>query len=226
MTPRTIEVFNRGLLIEAFQATRNILIWQHVADESEFLKTQDHYIKSLYSFVQQSAQTNFILSLGKLYDKPNKYQTLCITFFLQQMKAEALTASEIVETTITESLLKEYNLPSSIIQAVKENDKSIFPILFSKYYLERYDDINLQRDIESLKLMRDKAVAHNEALDSLQFKLEVADRLLKFVTEIISIFGMAYQSTAWETEKFSFIERDAESDANFVKQNIDNLKKA
>lgn len=226
MTPRTIEIFNRGLLIEAFQATRNILIWQHIADEVEFLKSQDNYTKSLYSFIQQSAQTNFILALGKLYDKPNKYQTLCIIYFLQQIKVDAPTASEIIETTITENLLKEYNLPSSLIQAINENDKSVFPNLFSQYYLDRYNDTNLQQDIESLKLMRDKVVAHNEAIDSLHFEFEVADRLLKFVTEIISIFGMAYQSTSWETERFSFIKRNAERDAYFIKYSIDNLKKA
>ena len=73
--------------------------------------------------------------------------------------------------------------------------------------------------------MRDKVVAHNETVGTLHFEFEVADRLIKFVTEIISVFAMAYQSTAWETKMFSLIKRNAERDAYFVKWNIDNLKK-
>lgn len=141
MTSRTIEIFNSGLLIEVFQATRNILIWQHIGDEIDFLKSQKHYTKSLYSFVQQSAQTNFILSLGKLYDKPtNKYPTQCILYFMQQIKVDAHNAAEIIEKNITKKLLEEYNFPDSLIHAVNDPDKSIFPKLFSDYYLDKYND--------------------------------------------------------------------------------------
>ena len=72
--------------------------------------------------------------------------------------------------------------------------------------------------------MRDKTVAHNEAVDTLHFEFNVADRLLSFAAELIAVFGMAYHSTIWETDKFSFIKANAERNAFFVKFNIDSLR--
>lgn len=189
MTSRTIDIFTKGILIEAFKSARNILIWKYIADEKEFLEKQNVYTKKLYSFLQLSAQTNFILSLSKLFDKPtNRYDTLCILFFLQQMKMDANDAAKIIETASTERILKSYDAPDFLIDAINNPNKSVFPKLFSEYYLSQYNSDQLQRDIASLKLLRDKSVAHNEAVEDLRFEFEVADRLLNYVTEIISVF--------------------------------------
>ncbi|RYZ85123.1 MAG: hypothetical protein EOP04_16615, partial [Proteobacteria bacterium] len=76
------EEFKQGLLLQIYDAERNILIWQHIADEVEFLKTQPKDVQQLYSFLQLAAQTNFVLATGKLYDKPRRYPTQSILYFL------------------------------------------------------------------------------------------------------------------------------------------------
>lgn len=72
--------------------------------------------------------------------------------------------------------------------------------------------------------MRDKAIAHNEAIENVRLELDVVRRLLKFGSEIVSIFGMAYHSTIWENEKRSLITVNAENNAWFVKSLIEKLK--
>jgi hypothetical protein len=224
MSPEIIEIYRRGLVLEAFNATRNILIWQYIANEVTFLETQSKFTKSLYSFTQQSALTNFVLSLGKLYDRADKYSTLCITYFLNQLKTETFNASEIIETDQLKRLLREFNSPEYLIEAITANDKSEFPKLLSEHYLKRYNETTLQSDIDSLKTMRDKAIAHNEAIESLSLEFTTAERLLKFVTEIIAIFGLAYQSTIWGNNSFSFLRMNAEREAYFIIENINKLK--
>lgn len=226
MTESINDFFQQGLVLQAFQAERNILIWQYIDDESVFLESQERHIRDLYSFIQQSAQTNFILSLGKLFDKPDKnYPTRCILSFLKLLEDNSLNGVGIIETSSTIKLLKEFNSPENLISAVTNNDKSLFPKLFALHFKHRYSDISLQKDIETLKLMRDKVEAHNEAISSsLYFEFETSRRLLDFATEIIAIFGMAYQSTIWKTDKFSFIKANAERNAFFVKANIEAIR--
>jgi hypothetical protein len=226
MTESINEFFQQGLVLQAFQAERNILIWQHIGDERAFLELQEKDIKDLYSFVQQSAQTNFILSLGKLFDNPDKrHPTRCILSFLKLLEADSINGIKIIETTNTIKLLKEFDSPENLISAVTDSDTSLFPKLFASHYNHYYNDTSLQNDIKTLRLMRNKVEAHNEATTSLYFEFETATRLLDFAIELIAIFGMAYHSTIWKTDKFSFIKANAERNAFFVKSNIEALKK-
>jgi hypothetical protein len=73
--------------------------------------------------------------------------------------------------------------------------------------------------------MRDKVVAHNEATESIKLEFELVQRLLKFATEVVSVFGMAYHSTIWKTGKISMITENAKRNAWFVKSGIQKLKK-
>ncbi len=225
MAKEIADTFNKGIVIQAYEAQRNVLIWQYVADESEFLSVQSKDVKLLYHYLQQSAQTNFILSLGKLFDKPsNKYPTRCILSFLKELESLSFDVPKITEVPAIYNLLSKFNCPNYLKELVANNDSSIFLKHFAKYYLEKYSTKRVQDDIESLKLMRDKVVAHNEEIDTLYFDLKIAERLLDFATEIISIFGMAYSSTIWVADRFSFIKANAERNALFVKVSIYDLK--
>lgn len=218
------DYFNKGLVVECFQAERNILIWQYVADEVEFLETQNKDIQQLYSFIQLSAQTNFILCLGKIFDNPSKkFPTRCILSFLDLINSSSLEV-EIVETSNTIKLLIENDCPTEMIDSVKNNNSALFPKLFVKHYRDKYESASLKQDIETLKLMRDKVAAHNEAVGDLYIDFKTTERLIGFASEIIAIFGMAYHSAIWRTDNFSFIKRDAERNALFIKSNIERLK--
>lgn len=225
MTESINDLFRNGLLIQAYQAERNILIWQYIGEERSFFEKQAKEIRDLYSFVQLSAQTNFILSLGKLFDKPDKrFPTRCILSFLTSLEENSSDGIEIIETTNTIELLNEFNCPDYLISAVTSTDKTLFPKLFAEHYKRRYSEPSLQTDINTLKLMRDKVEAHNEATASVYFDFETSTRLLDFSSELISIFGMAYHSTVWKTDRFSFIKANAERSAYFIKANIIALK--
>jgi AbiU2 len=227
MTDQINEYFEQGILGQAFQAECNILIWQHVADERQFLEKQNEEIKKLYSFIQYAAQTNYVLSLGKLFDTPSKrYPTRCILSFLELLKAPELIPPAVVETTNTIKAIKENNGPTELIDAVTAKDTTIFPRLLAKYYLEKYNDPILQAEIKKLKLMRDKAEAHNESIESMYLGFETTTELLNFALEIISVYGMAYRSEGWKINGKSFVTVNAERSAAFVKASIDDLKRS
>ncbi len=226
MTHQTDDYFNNGVLSQTLQAERNLKIWFNIAEEADFLRTQSKTLQSTFIFIQQSAQTNFVLALGKLFDNPSKqFDTRCILSFLYHIGE--LTASQVVEiteTTITEEILKEHNCPKELIESITNRDKTLFLRLFSEYYLEKFKSSELQLDIQELKKMRDKSVAHNEVIPIIGLDLQSVTRLLAFCSEIIAIFGIAYHSTMWKTNDFSFIEKEAHRNAEFINILIKELK--
>ena len=219
------EYFEQGILAPAYQAERNILIWQHIADE--YLEIEKDHRRKLYSFIQQSAQTNYILSLGKLFDTPSKrYPTRCIKSFLELLKSPNLVPAEIIETTNTIRTIKDNKAPVELIDAINNKNWNKFPSIFADYYLKRYQETTLQVDLEKLKTMRDKAEAHNEAIVNIYLGFHTTTALLAFALEIISIFGMAYRSEGWKINGESFVTLNAERGASFIKVCIDELKKS
>lgn len=220
MTEDINDYFNQGLILHTFQAERNILIWKYIAEEFNFLNTQKREIIEMYEFMQRSAQTNYILSLGKIFDKPDRnYPNRCIQSFLNKLIETANV--QIVETTETKKLLKKYICSSELIESVENSKKESFPELFAKYYLKKYNDKDFQIEINKLKSLRNKVEAHNEVIGNLSLEFETTEILLNFVTEIVTIFGMAYYSTKWGT----LVKKNAEDYAFFIKSNIAELKK-
>ena len=226
MTEKINEYFTQGLVVPAFQAERNVLIWQYIAEEIEYLKSLEKHQQNLYSFIQYAAQTNFVLALGKLFDRPSKkFPTRCILSFLELLQDPHLKAVPIIETTITKKLLSQQNCPLDLIESVEKNNSKEFPILFSKHYIEKYNDPVLLEEIEKMKIMRDKAEAHNEAIDRCFLEFTTTGKLLEFTLDIISVFGMAYHSTGWKNEDYSLLRANAERDASFIKLSILDLKR-
>ncbi len=224
MTDFIFEDFKHGVLLQIHDAERNIIIWKSIAKESKFLKTQSEDVQQLYSYLQLASQTNFVLAVGKLFDKPKKYPTKCILYFLKQVEINTFEKIEIVEKNSTKKLLAQYKVSQYLFNSVGSEDYSDFPRQFVKYYLDRYNSHQIQSDIDQVKLMRDKVIAHNETLYSVRLEFEVVYRLLKFASEIVSIFGMAYHSTIWENENTSLITLNAQRNAWFVESSIQKLK--
>lgn len=225
MTEQITDYYTKGILAQAFQAERNILIWQNIGEESEFLKTKDEYVQKMYIYIQQSAQTNFVLALGKLFDKPNKkFETRCILSFLNLLKSLDFEPIKIIETTNTKKALEDNNCPRALVDAVDSDDPRLFPGLFAEYYLNKYEETTLQTNIDTMKVMRDKAEAHNEVTGTLALDFETTSKLLAFALEIISIFGMAYRSEIYHIGGKSFVTINAERDIGFIKVMIGRLK--
>ena len=220
MTEEINDYFNKGLILHTFQAERNIHIWKYIAGEFDFLNTQKKEIIEMYEFIQRSAQTNYILSLGKIFDNPNRiHPNRCIQTFLYKLLESANV--QIIETTETVKLLKKYMCSSELIESVENSQKNSFPELFAKYYLKKYNDNDFQIEINKLKSLRNKVEAHNEVIGNLSLEFDTTERLLDFVTEIITIFGMAYYSTIWGP----LVKTNAEDYSFFIKSNIADLKK-
>lgn len=219
------DYFTNGIIVQAFQAERNIAIWKAIGNKVEILKTQTKEVKKLYSFIQISAQTNFILYTAKLFDNPDKnYPTRCILSFLELIKNNSNSLPQIIEVPNTIKLLKEYDCPAELIQAVNTNDITIFPLEFYQYYYKKYNSDVIQGKIKEVKYIRNKFIAHNEnILNSQNLELKIVEDLLNFALEIIAIFGIAYDSTLYSFNGKSILTENVNHDIYFILQELNKL---
>ncbi len=225
MTDEIANYFKSGLVLPTFEAVRSFNIWKNVATEASFLKTQSKNIQLLYSFVQFGAQNSFVLNLGKLYDNPkSKYPTLCIRSFLDRITLVG-DWTRIVEDTQTVRTMKFYGCPQNLLDAVNGIDPNDFPKLFVEYYRDRLSSETMKQNIDTLKKLRDKFVAHNEYVSApAKIEHDAINNLLDLANEIISVYGIAYNRERWNLDGVSTLKRDAERNADFIKVNISFLK--
>lgn len=211
------DYLKHGIVAQIFQAERNLLIWESVAKQVPNFKKQDGQTQRLFSYIQLSAQTNFVLYTAKLYDTPSKkYPTRCLLDFFD-LVCKQTKLPKIENDTSTIALLKHHKLPDNLINAVTNDDGTIFLLAFCKHYLEKYYSKDIQNYIQEVKYMRDKFVAHNENVQSnATLELQTVRNLLQLATEIISIYSRAYFNSIWTHDDRSLISEDAERSTYFI----------
>lgn len=217
------ELFQEAIISQAFEAEYNLFIYKSVSDEFMFLKEQNADINSMFAFIQNSSQYHVILALSKLYDTNKKYQTKCFDLFWKKVKLNVDSFDAISNKAILIRILKNYECPDELTKAVNSVNSSTFYNLFHDYYISKVTSNQFKEDLKTLKNFRDKAIAHNETND-VEITHDALIRLLDFAKEVIEIFGMAFNSTYWRNDDVSFITRDAERNAYFIKNIIQKMK--
>lgn len=215
------DYFEKGILFPAFEALMNFEIWNNIADEFDFFETCDDSTKRLYSFIQESAITNIILSISKMLDNEKNHPTRCIDGFFKLLMDRNNSLS-VIEDYNTIQLLEEYGFPKNVIESIKIENFKNFNEQFASFYTNKMKVDNIiYNKIKDIKILRDKIIVHNEVFPFKSINLDDVEPLLKFVFEIVSIYGIAYKSTGFY---YSRSKVDAENAAFFIKENIEKLK--
>lgn len=218
--------YQEGLLFEIFHAKTNLLIWELIASEYDFLSKQKKHIKDLYSFIQQSAGTNFILHIAKLYDKKKKHPTMCISDFIELIKNQANTLPKISQTGMTTSLLVAKKASQRLITSVTSENANDFPNEFYIYYKSRYEEELIQKAIQKLNTIRSKSIAHNEImLTEPSIDFSELNMLLNFAMDIAFTYATAYENEYCGTGGDYPIELSVLNAASFISENIELLRK-
>ena len=210
------DYFENGLVKQLFEAWKNFKIWENISNEVSFLLTLEKDKQDLYIFIQQSAQTNFILALSKVFDKKDKqYKTRCLDEFLTMLNKYDVTNDDFNKSKL-DITLKMYN-NNKLIEASKKPQTKFWKE-FSQHYKTKLKDDLLEKAISKIQNIRNKSIAHDEVfIEAKTVELVEIERVMIFINEIITIFSSALGYN-WQ------IEKDAERNSDFVKTAIKNLK--
>jgi hypothetical protein len=199
------DILVNGLITDVLNAERYNMVFNIIRDNATKLTKSEVDIKTFFSIVQEMAQNACILSLARVYDKPSKrYETRSLLYLIEKLRELAGNLPRVEEDALTLKILKQYNLPRSCCDALKDVDASRFPIEIATYYEDQC------KNSGSLKEFRDKLIAHNEVFNgkpSLTWQAYVD--LTNLAKQVIEIIGMAYFSSMYQGAITSGAERNA-----------------
>lgn len=220
------EYIKRGIVGQIFEAEISLIIWDKIAGHRDKYDKQDAVTKKLFSYIQRSSGTNYILNTAKIFDNPSKkYPTRCLLSFFDLVENK-IGFPQIENDTGLIKLLKEYKCSETLISKVKNSDSTAFAKEFCLYYRQKYADDSIKKDIDEVKFARDKYIAHNEDMKvNGRVEMKTFRNLLDFATEVVSVFSFAYFNSRWTLNNKSLIKESAEKDSYFIKATLDKLIK-
>lgn len=214
------EYIKLGLAGQIFEAEISLVVWDKIAGQVDKYDKQDNTTKKLFSYIQRSSGTNYILSTAKIFDTPkNKYPTKCLQSFFNLVDKKSDFPNIVNEGSLI-SMLKAFNCSETLISKVSGSNPKEFAKEFCSYYRHKYNSAEIQNAIEEIKFSRDKFIAHNEAIKTNgRVEIKTVRTLLDFATEVVSVFSFAFFNSRWT------IKVHAEDNAYFIEWALGKLLK-
>ena len=152
----------------------------------------------LFNYLQSCLIDQHTLALTRMYDKPSRhYPTRSIPAVLDLLRANASSLRLHEKEPLTRKLVEAEHDVSQLQQL---SDSEITKELVDVYdaTLPKHDDpqsSELAEALEGLKMLRDKVIAHNEAVSKADLKSTAwnkAEKLLNYAKDFAEVVGAAY----------------------------------
>ncbi len=189
----------KGLVNDIFRAERAYFIYKTIGENVELINSNIK-LKSFNQFfgsVQNSCQFDCLMSVSKIYDKPNKkYPTLCFEELLKYIE-ENKNQLPIIEKYQLKDQMIRVGMPTEWTDYVDSNDDQkvtqLIIVFFKNELIQNLDNIELLRKV------RDKKLAHNENIEKLKGPTwNVLLQLIDLAKNFVSIIGWAHVGTAYK----------------------------
>ena len=204
-----------GLISDIFKMERSYFLLKQISENADKInKTGNGNYGELFGSLQNALNTESILAVARLYDKPNnRYPMRCIRGLLSFLEENADNLPEIQEKYNLVRQLNNMEVPEEIVSLVGTND-SVFTLAFAGYYRGLLDDDVITENVERLKTLRDKTLAHNEMVSTIDGPTWGGlEKLIELSKDLAGVLGWAFLNTAYVHDGEYFLSSDAERPA-------------
>lgn len=129
------DIVKNGLVSDIFRMESARLLLETIGKQTNDINGfQRGGFSELFNTIQRSLNTEAILAVARIYDKPSKhYPTRCIQGVLNHLVHYATELPEIKEPYQLELLLKSKNAPDELTNCIN-NHPANFPVLLSEFF--------------------------------------------------------------------------------------------
>jgi hypothetical protein len=195
-TVRVKDIILDRISVEIFLGHNAIAVYVALSDHSHTLNYLQ--LHRALGTIQRHALDAFILSLCKLYEKPdNRYPNFSIPTTIRMLQEDLSCFTNRVYNSARLERFVKANIDSNF-SVRTSSDISLLPELILNYFSEQYprtpprEGNELDLILDALKVLRDKRVAHHEDADLSSFsKTDIAgaQRLLAFAQTYVNLVG-------------------------------------
>lgn len=208
------DYIENGIIKEAFQAQMNLKIWNEIGENVQELSKLNKEKIQLFAYLQHSAQSQMVLRTARIFDKKQKYPTRCLDALFKEIEKLDLSEIEISNPRG----LKEYLITLDCFEKFNPISTSALDFLvpfISHCKTELFENI-YKNDIAMIKMLRDKYIAHNEAIEvTTTFDPDIIKKLTDLAVNISIIIERCLI-----IDSIYLIEESVNHDVYFIKKLI------
>ncbi len=205
-----VDVVKNGLVPDIFKMERAYDLLMVIGEQSPVLNSKaTGNFGHLFGAIQAALESEAVLAVARVYDKPSKrYPTRCIRRALDLLEQHAKKMPEIVEVHNTK-LACQFMGEENAVLASLGLGKERFISSLVQYHRVLLDSVEIAEQVELLKNIRDKRLAHNEAAEPAGPTWAALKSLIIHAQNFVGVIGWAFLSTAYVHEGKYFLSNDA-----------------
>lgn len=204
------DVVLEGLVSDIFKMERAYHILSEIGRNASQLNNSSLGFGELFGAFQDSLEVDAVLAVARVYDLPKKqYPTRCLRRALTLMENRVAELPEISQPYNTKSSLAFLGKDSIVISSV-DLGRDVFVAQFVPAFREILDSEDIIKAAGSLKYVRDKRIAHNEAAGSDGPSWEALSLLIRHAQNFVGVIGWAFFDTAYVDQGKYYLSSDAQ----------------
>lgn len=219
------DVVGEGLVADIFKMERAYHILSVIGSNADQLndRARGNY-GELFGAFQGSLEVDAVLAAARIYDSPsNRYPTRCLRRALSLIEDSVEELPEITQTYNTKLSLAFLGEAAVIISAV-DLGRDMFVAQFVPAFRQILDSGAVMEAVDSLKYVRDKRIAHNEAAMPHGPTWETLNSLIKHAQNFVGVVGWAFLSTAYIHDGAYFLTDDAKRPSRALGRLLERLQ--
>ena len=204
------DVLKNGLVPDIFKMERAYDLLMAIGENVSVLNSRETgNFGELFGAFQIALETEAILAVSRVYDKPDKrYPTRCIQRALDLLEHHSKDMPEIVELHNTKLACQFMGEGHAVLVALDQGREEFIACLV-QYYRELLASSEVTSQIELLKNIRDKRLAHNELAEPMGPTWGSLKSLITHTQNFVGILGWAFFGTVYIHDGKYFLSNDA-----------------
>lgn len=204
------DIVKNGLVPDIFKMERAYNLLMAISEQSPVLNSKKAgNFGHLFGAIQIALESESVIAVARVYDKPSKqYPTRCIRRALDLLEQHAAKMPEIVDVYNTK-LACQFMGEGSTVLASLDLDTERFISSLVQYQRDLLDSIEIAEQLELLKNIRDKRLAHNEVAEPLGPTWFALKSLIIHAQNFVGVIGWAFLSTAYVHDGKYSLSKDA-----------------
>jgi hypothetical protein len=195
-------LINKGIVFDIFYAEKYSTLFRSISEQESKLKSRGESYSSFFGTIEKALSDECVLALTRIYDSiPNnpKYITCCVEGVLKFIDVNSARLPRIGERHILfEQMLLAGFEEKVIKQGHQYTDEQITRFIIT-HFRNLISEPGHKSVINSLRLIRDKRIAHNESFEGeiKEVTFSQMDELIDRAKKLVGILGWAYLNTAF-----------------------------
>mgnify|MGYP001277041165 CR=1 FL=1 len=219
-------LIDRGLVSDVLRMERSFALLETIGTRAELLNAHEFgNFGELFGALQEALQTECLMAASRIFDPPGRrYPNRGMRHVLSFIRDHADELPAIAHPQGLKTCLAGTPLELTLMPLVDRGGRDFAIALVDQFSALIVAD-DRTNAIDALRTIRDKAIAHNEQVETVEGPTwqAIAD-LIAIAKKLVAALGWAYANTAYEIDGDFLLTSDAQRPGRALERLVERLR--